>query len=80
MCRSIHTLYHIDPPASQAEIRAAAMQYVRKISGYTLPSKVNEAVFLAAVDEIEAASAKLIATLQTHASLRARSTIASSRN
>ncbi len=80
MCRSIHTLYHIEPPVSQGEIRAAALQYVRKISGYQKPSKVNEQAFLAAVDEIEAASSKLIAALDTSSPPRSRNTLVSSRN
>ncbi|MGE5123932.1 MAG: DUF2277 domain-containing protein [Acidobacteriaceae bacterium] len=79
MCRSIHTLYHIEPPASRAEIRAAALQYVRKISGFAAPSKANEAAFMAAVDQIEVASAGLIASLHTHTPLRARATITSNR-
>ncbi len=65
MCRSIHTLYHTDPPATEQEIRAASLQFVRKISGYPKPSKVNEAAFMLAVSEVEAASAKLLASLAT---------------
>jgi hypothetical protein len=80
MCRSIHTLYHIQSPVSQAEIRAAALQYVRKISGYTVPSKANEGAFISAVDEIEAASSRLLASLQTNAPVRARSSIIGSRS
>ena len=79
MCRSIHTLYNIEPPVNQGEIRAAALQYVRKISGYRKPSKVNEQAFEAAVDEIEATSARLLATLETNAPARARSMLVSSR-
>jgi len=72
MCRSINTLFNIDPPATQEEIKAAAIQYVRKISGYTKPSNANEDAFLTAVDEIAAASARLLVTLQTNARLRER--------
>ena len=56
MCRSIHTLYNVEPAASEEEARAAALQYVRKISGYRKPSQANEAAFKAAVDEIAASS------------------------
>ncbi|NJD58997.1 MAG: DUF2277 domain-containing protein [Anaerolineae bacterium] len=59
MCRSIHTLYNIEPPASEGEIHAAALQFVRKISGYHHPSKANEGAFLAAVDEIAEISTRL---------------------
>jgi hypothetical protein len=63
MCRSIHTLYNVDPPITAQEIQAASLQYVRKISGFRKPSKANEAAFKAAIDEITIASAQLIATL-----------------
>lgn len=72
MCRSIHTLYHIEPPASQGEIHAASLQFVRKISGYNKPSKANEPVFLNAVDEIEAICTQLLSNLETDAPLRER--------
>ena len=72
MCRSINTLFNVDPPVTQEEIKAASLQYVRKISGYTKPSKANEAAFLTAVDEIAAASARLLVTLQTNTRLRER--------
>ena len=72
MCRSIHTLYNVDPPVTGEEIRAASLQFVRKISGYRKPSKVNEAAFIAAVGEIEAASVKLLSTLTTGAPERLR--------
>ena len=65
MCRSIHTLYNIDPPVSEEEIRAAAVQYVRKISGFNKPSKANQAAFQIAVDEIALISTRLITTLET---------------
>jgi hypothetical protein len=70
MCRSIHTLYHVDPPATQEEINEAALQFVRKISGYHKPSKANQAAFIAAVDEISTITAQLLATLETSAPLR----------
>ncbi len=72
MCRNIRPLYNYDPPATEDEIRAAALQYVRKISGYTRPSQANEAAFQAAVDSITAASSQLISSLQTTASPRNR--------
>ncbi len=72
MCRSIMTLYHCDPPATDAEIRAAALQYVRKISGYRTPSKGNEAAFNAAVDAVASATGALLLTLETNAPLRKR--------
>jgi hypothetical protein len=65
MCRNIKILFHFDPPVTDAEIRAAALQYVRKISGFNKPSKANEAVFAAAVDEIAAASSRLLSALET---------------
>lgn len=80
MCRSIHTLYNIDPPATREEIRAASVQFVRKISGYHKPSKVNEQAFMTAVDEIEAIAEKLMSTLETTSPLRARSLGVSSRS
>ncbi len=67
MCRSIKTLYNFDPPATQEEIRAAALQYVRKISGFRKPSRANQAAFDAAVEAITAASAALLASLETSA-------------
>ena len=67
MCRSIKTLYNIDPPTSDDEVRAAALQYVRKISGFTKPSQANEAAFALAVDEVAAATQKLIDSLVTSA-------------
>jgi hypothetical protein len=79
MCRSIHTLYHIEPPASQGEIHAASLQYVRKITGYSKPSKANELAFMSAVDEIEAISTKLLSKLETEAPLRARGWIKNDR-
>ncbi|HZU65722.1 MAG TPA: DUF2277 domain-containing protein [Ktedonobacteraceae bacterium] len=67
MCRNIKTLYNFEPPVTGEEIRAAALQYVRKISGFNKPSQANEAAFFAAVDTIEAASRELLASLQTNA-------------
>jgi hypothetical protein len=67
MCRNIRTLYNFDPPATEEEIRASALQYVRKVSGFTKPSRVNEEAFLKAVDAVTAASSELLAHLQTTA-------------
>jgi hypothetical protein len=67
MCRNIRTLHNFEPPASDEEIRAAALQYVRKISGFTKPSKANEAAFAEAVDAVAHASAHLLAHLETNA-------------
>lgn len=67
MCRNIRTLFNFDPPGTDEEIRAASLQYVRKISGFVKPSKGNEAVFLAAVDEVAAVSARLLLSLETNA-------------
>ena len=72
MCRSIHTLYHLTPPVTPAEIHAASLQFVRKISGYNKPSMKNEAAFNHAVKEVEAASTVLLATLMTDAPTRTR--------
>lgn len=72
MCRNIHTLFNYDPPATEAEIREAALQYVRKISGYRTPSAANEKAFSEAVHEVEATTAKLIASLETRAPARDR--------
>jgi hypothetical protein len=72
MCRSIHTLYHIEPPATQEEIHAASLQFVRKISGYSKPSKANEEAFISAVDEIEVISTRLLSQLETNAPVRER--------
>ena len=67
MCRNIHTLYNFDPAATDDEIRDAALQYVRKISGFTKPSRANEEAFERAVDEVAAASARLLDELVTRA-------------
>ena len=72
MCRNIKTLFNFDPPATKQEIKAAAEQFVRKISGFAKPSKTNEDAFDAAVAEITATSARLIKTLRTTAPTRNR--------
>jgi hypothetical protein len=72
MCRSIQTLYNVEPAASEEEARAAALQFVRKISGYRRPSRANEAAFARAVDEIAAISWRLLAELETSAAPRTR--------
>lgn len=72
MCRNIRTLANFDPPATEEEIRASALQYVRKLSGSTRPSRVNEEVFNRAVDEVAAATEKLIRSLKTKAPPRDR--------
>lgn len=66
MCRSIKPLFNIEPPVTEDEVYAAALQFVRKISGTTKPSRANEAAFLAAVEEITATSQRLLGTLETH--------------
>jgi hypothetical protein len=65
MCRNIRTLFNFDPPVTDEEIQAASLQFVRKISGFNKPSKTNEAIFLAAIDEVAAVSAKLLHSLDT---------------
>jgi hypothetical protein len=67
MCRNIRPLFNFDPPVTTEEIRAASLQFVRKISGFNKPSKANEASFLAAVDEIAGISASLLRSLETNA-------------
>ncbi|HWD75320.1 MAG TPA: DUF2277 domain-containing protein [Solirubrobacteraceae bacterium] len=67
MCRNIRTLHNFEPPASDDEVRAAALQYVRKISGFTKPSRTNEEAFNAAIDAVAEASATLLAQLTTNA-------------
>ncbi len=67
MCRNIRTLHNFEPPASDEEIRASALQYVRKISGFSKPSKANEAAFAAAVEAVTAASVKLLGELTSAA-------------
>jgi len=72
MCRNIRMLFNFAPPVTDDEIRAASLQFVRKISGFNKPSKSNEAAFLAAVDDIAAISAKLLSSLETKAPPRDR--------
>ena len=72
MCRNIRPLFNFDPPATDAEIRDAALQYVRKISGYSKPSQANQAAFDRAVDEIAAATRSLLGGLVTNAAPRDR--------
>jgi hypothetical protein len=67
MCRNIKPLFNFEPPANDDEIRAAALQFVRKVSGFNTPSKANEAAFMAAVDQIAAASRTLLSALETNA-------------
>jgi len=65
MCRNIKTLFNFDPPVTDQEVRASSLQFVRKISGFNKPSKANEALFLAAVDEIAAISMRFLGSLET---------------
>jgi hypothetical protein len=72
VCRSIHTLYNFEPPATDEEVRAAALQYVRKVSGFTRPSRANEEAFERAVDGVAAATARLLDELVTAAAPKDR--------
>ncbi len=72
MCRNIKTLANFEPPATDDEVHASALQFVRKLSGTTRPSRANEAVFKRAVDEVTAAARSLLASLETHAAPRNR--------
>jgi hypothetical protein len=72
MCRNIHTLYNFEPPATEEEVRSAALQYVRKISGFNKPSRANEEAFARAVDAVAEASARLLEGLVTSAVPRDR--------
>jgi len=67
MCRNIKILFNFDPPVTEEEVHAASLQFVRKISGFTKPSKANERAFLAAVDEIAGISTRLLTSLETNA-------------
>ena len=67
MCRNIKTLFNFDPPATDEEIRAASLQFVRKLSGFTAPSRANEAAFNAAIEEVAAVARRLIDSLETNA-------------
>ena len=72
MCRNIKVLFNFAPPVTEEEVRAAALQFVRKVSGFNKPSKANEAAFMAAVDGIAAVSGKLLNSMETSASPRYR--------
>jgi hypothetical protein len=72
MCRNIKMLFNFDPPVTEEEIRAASLQFVRKLTGFNKPSKANEAAFLAAVEDVAAVSARLLASLETTAPPRSR--------
>jgi hypothetical protein len=72
MCRNIKMLFNFDPPVTDAEIRAASLQFVRKVSGFNKPSKANESAFSSAIDEIAAASTRLLNSLETTAPARSR--------
>ena len=72
MCRNIKMLFNFDPPVTEDEIRAASLQFVRKISGFNKPSKANESAFNMAIDEIAGVSARLLASLETNAQARTR--------
>jgi hypothetical protein len=72
MCRSIKPLFNFEPPAGEDEVRAASLQFVRKISGFSRPSQANERVFLAAVDEVAAVCSRLLRELETNAAPKNR--------
>lgn len=72
MCRNIRTLFNFEPPATEAEIRDASLQFVRKLSGFTAPSRANEAAFDRAVEEVAAAAGRLMQSLVTNAEPRSR--------
>ena len=72
MCRNIRTLFNFEPPVTEAEIHAASLQFVRKISGFNAPSKANEAVFFGAVDEVARISGQLLSSLQSTAAPKNR--------
>ena len=72
MCRSIKTLFNFEPPATELEIRDASLQFVRKLSGFSVPSRANDVAFEQAVEEVAATARKLIAGLVTHAEPRSR--------
>jgi len=72
MCRNIKMLFNFDPPVTPDEVRAASLQFVRKISGFNKPSKANEPAFLAAIDAIAAVSTRLLSSLETNAPPRSR--------
>jgi hypothetical protein len=72
MCRNIRTLFNFEPPATEEEIRASAVQFVRKLSGFTTPSRANEAAFQRAVDEVSDSARRLLASLETNSPSRNR--------
>lgn len=72
MCRNIKTLFNFDPPSTEDEIQAAALQFVRKITGFNKPSKANEALFLGAIEDIALTSSRLLRSLETHAPPKSR--------
>jgi len=72
VCRNIKTLFNFEPPVTDEEIRAASLQFVRKVSGFNKPSKANEAAFLTAIDEVAAVSRNLLSSLETTAPARTR--------
>jgi len=72
MCRNIRTLFNFEPPVTDEEVRAASLQFVRKISGFSKPSKGNESAFLAAIDEIAEISVRLLRSLETNAPPKSR--------
>jgi hypothetical protein len=79
MCRNIHTLYNYEPPATEEEVRAAALQYVRKVSGFAKPSQANAEAFERAVDEVAATTSRLLDELVTSAAPRDREADAAKR-
>jgi hypothetical protein len=72
MCRNIKTLFNFDPPVTDEEVRAASLQFARKISGFNKPSKANESVFQSAIDEIANISSRLLRSLETNAPAKSR--------
>ena len=72
LCRNIRVLFNFDPPATEEEIRTASLQFVRKISGFSKPSRINERSFLVAVDEVVRASTRLLGSLETEARAKSR--------
>jgi hypothetical protein len=74
MCRNIRILFNFDPPVTAEEVRAASLQFVRKITGFNKPSKANEAAFMAAIDEVAGASTRLLRALETNAPPKNRET------
>lgn len=78
MCRNIRPLFNIEPPATDEEVRAAALQFVRKITGFRQPSRANETAFAAAVEEITSVAARLLASLETAAPAKSRDAVQAS--